>query len=109
MKKKITAVSTIVGMAVGYALADNIVSYEQGKVSDSRYMLAMSDEMTCGKEMKEKVKECKKMMEEASCGAKMKECKKLLEKKKEGSCGAMMKKTKDKAKEMACGKCGAMN
>jgi len=87
MKKKITAVSTIVGMAVGSAVADNIVSYQQGKVSDSRYMLAMSDEMTCGKEMKEKIKECKKMMEEASCGAKMKECKEILNKEKEGNCG----------------------
>lgn len=109
MKKGITAISTAVGMIATTTLADNLVSYQQGKVSDSRYLLASADEMTCGKEMKEKVKECKKMMEEASCGSKMKECKKLLkEKGKEMSCGAMMKKTKEKAKEMACGQCGAM-
>lgn len=110
MKKEITAISAAVGMIASTAMADQLVSYQQGKVSDSRYLLASADGMTCGKEMKEKMKECKKMMKEASCGSKMKECKKLLkEKGKEGNCGAMMKKgTKEKAKEMACGQCGAM-
>ena len=113
MKKKITGmvVGSIALSVVGVSKA-GIVDYSKGKVSESRNVLiAKSDgEMTCGKEMKEKVKECKKMMEEASCGSKMKECKKILKKMKEascGSCGSMMK-TKEKAKEMACGSCGSM-
>jgi hypothetical protein len=107
MKKEITAVSAILAVAAGSAVANNLVQYQSGKVSDSRNILAMSDEMTCGKEMKEKVKECRRMMEEASCGAKMKECQKIMEKQKEGNCGSMMK-SKEKAKEMSCGQCGAM-
>ena len=104
MKKKVTAISTAVGMVATTALADNLVSYQQGKVSDSRYILASADEMTCGKEMKEKVKECKKMMKEMKCGSEMmkemQECKKIMDK--------MDSDTKKKAKEMACGQCGAM-
>ncbi len=120
MKKEVSVLSAVVGMMATTTLADEVVNYQQGKVSDSRYLLASADGMTCGKEMKEKVKECKKMMEEAKCGSKMKECKTLLkEKSKEMSCGSKMKshkemscggmmKTKEKAKEMACGQCGAM-
>jgi len=104
MKKGITAISTAVGMIATTALADGLVSYQQGKVSDSRYLLASADEMTCGKEMKEKVKECKKMMKEMKCGTEMmkemEECKKIMNK--------MNGDTKKKAKEMACGQCGAM-
>jgi len=110
MKKEFTAVSTAIGVVVSSVIAEDVVSYKQGNVSDSRYLLASADGMTCGKEMKEKVKECKKMMKEATCGEKMKECKTLLQKVKDNdsSCGAMMKKSKEKAKEMTCGKCGAM-
>ncbi len=113
MKKKVTTVviGSVALSMVGVSKA-GIVDYQKGKVSDSRNLLiAKSDgEMTCGKEMREKVKECKKMMEEASCGSKMKECRKILEKMKEsscGSCGTKMK-TKEKAKEMTCGTCGSM-
>ncbi len=118
MKKKVTAISTAVGMVATTALADNLVSYQQGKVSDSRYLLASADEMTCGKEMKEKVKECRKMMQDMRCGKEMmeemKECKQIMQKYKEMNCGNMMNNnskennTKKKAKEMACGQCGAM-
>ncbi len=112
MKKKVT---TVVIGSVALSMAGitkaGIVDYSKGKVSESRNVLiAKSDGMTCGKEMKEKVKECKKMMEEASCGSKMKECKKILEKMKEascGSCGSKMK-SKEKAKEMTCATCGSM-
>lgn len=107
MKKEITAISTILGMMASTVMADDVISYQHGKVSDSRYLLASADGMTCGKEIKEKVKECRAKMKEAKCGSDMKECKTIL-KGKEMSCGAgNMKKTKDKAKEMACGQCGA--
>ena len=100
MKKKITtAVVGSVALSLSASHAD-ILDFSKGKVSESRnILLAKSDgEMTCGKEMKEKMKECKKMMEEAKCGNKMKECKTIMEK----------MKSKEKAKEMACGKCGSM-
>ncbi len=105
MKKGISVVvSTILGVSAS-SIADEVVSFNEGKVSDSRYILASADEMTCGKEMKQKVQECKKMMKEMKCGSEMmkemQECQKILEKAGEG-------KSKDKSKEMACGKCGAM-
>jgi hypothetical protein len=95
MKKKLTAVSTALVLTGSQAA---VVDYTQGKVSDSRLLLASGD-MKCGKEMKEKMENCKKMMEEMKCGKevmeKMEECKKIME-------------SKDKMKEMACGKCGSM-
>ncbi len=72
MKKKVTTVviGSVALSMVGVSKA-GIVDYQKGKVSESRNVLiAKSDgEMTCGKEMKEKVKECKKMMEEADANA----------------------------------------
>ncbi|SNZ03180.1 hypothetical protein SAMN06265182_0314 [Persephonella hydrogeniphila] len=97
MRKKLTAVSTAIGVAFIGSQA-SVVDYSQGKVSDSRVLLA-SGEMKCGKEMKEKMESCRKMMEEMKCGKEMmeqmKECKKIMG-------------TKEKVKEMACGKCGSM-
>jgi len=108
MKKKITVGAAIAGVAISGASASDLVQFNHGKVSESRMLLAMGDEMSCGKEMKEKVKECKKMMKEAKCGSKMEECKKILKEKcMEMSCGSMMK-TKEKAKEMSCAQCGAV-
>lgn len=106
--KKLAVVSTVIGFSAAGVVSDAL-SFETGKVSESRNVLvSSSEEMKCGKkmkEMKEKIEQCRKMMKEASCGSKMKECKTLL-KKKEGKCGSMMK-TKQKAKEMACGQCGS--
>ena len=108
MKKKVAVLSAVLGTSVASMAGSDLISYNTGKVSSSRNILvASADKMTCGKEMKEKMKQCRKMMEEAKCGSKMKECKALLKKQKEGNCGAM-NKTKKKAKEMVCGQCGAM-
>ncbi len=117
LSKKAQVLSVVLGSAaVGAtaAQADEIVNYSEGKVSDTRYeLIAKSDtDMRCGKEMKEKMKECKRLMKEASCGScgkemkeKMKECKEMMEKHKakEMSCGKCGSKMKDKSKEMNCG------
>ncbi len=93
MKKELTAVSAAIGIAISGSYGA-LFDYSQGKVSNSRTLLATA-EMSCGKEMKQKMEKCKKLMEEAKCGKEMKECQKIMD-------------TKKKAKEMACGKCGSM-
>ncbi len=98
MNKKIkTAVIGSIALSFSASEAD-LIDFSKGKVSESRSILLAKDhgEMTCGKEMKKKMEECKKLMEEAKCGKKMKECKMIME------------KSKEKSKEMACGKCGSM-
>ncbi len=110
--KKAKVFSVVLGSAAlgaHSAQSNDLISYSEGKVSDTRYeLIAKTDmEMRCSRSIIGKIEECKHLMEEASCGKEMKkkkeECKKILNKEKEMSCGECSVKVKDKSKEMSCG------